>query len=143
MNIIIQKKMRQKKAHFVDDVLHSRSITYLNADTVVVFPPIKSSGYAPAQYHFNQKSNHCLMLSCLYTVSKDFLFLIYTETDWQLVHKCDQKCRLEFVDDTGDRFHDAVWQLSGFCTLKTQRIPCSNTENCNSYFYGHFDSVTK
>jgi len=39
MNIIIQKKMRQKKAHFVDDALNSRSIIYLNADTLLLFAP--------------------------------------------------------------------------------------------------------
>jgi len=39
MNIIIQKKMWQKKAHFVDDALNSRSIIYLNADTFLLFAP--------------------------------------------------------------------------------------------------------
>jgi len=42
MNVIIQKKMRQKKAHFVDDALNSRSIIYLNADTVVVCHPYQN-----------------------------------------------------------------------------------------------------
>jgi len=45
MNLFIQNKMRQKKAHFVDDALKSRGIIYLNV--VVVSPPIKISGYAP------------------------------------------------------------------------------------------------
>jgi len=58
MNIIIQKKMRQKKAHFVDDALNSRSIIYLNADTLLLFsPPVKISGYAPAENCFNYFAN--------------------------------------------------------------------------------------
>jgi len=41
-NTIIQKKKRQKKAHFVDDALKSMGIIYLNVDTLLLFAPRQS-----------------------------------------------------------------------------------------------------
>jgi len=46
----IQKNKCYKKAHFMDNALKTRGIIYLNVETsVLVCPPIKLSGYAPAQ----------------------------------------------------------------------------------------------
>jgi len=39
MNVVIQKKKRQKKAHFVDDALKSCGVIYLNVDTLLLFAP--------------------------------------------------------------------------------------------------------
>ena len=39
LNIIIQKKKCQKKAHFVDDILKTRGIVYLNVETWLLFAP--------------------------------------------------------------------------------------------------------
>jgi len=48
LNRIIHKKKCQKKAHFVDDILKTRGIIYLNFETWLLFaPPIKISGYDP------------------------------------------------------------------------------------------------
>jgi len=43
--------MRQKNAGFMDDVLKTRGIKYLNVDAWMLFaPPIKISGYAPGRF---------------------------------------------------------------------------------------------
>ena len=47
LNIIIQKKKCQKKAHFMD-ALKTRGFVHLNNETCCCLPPIKISGYAPA-----------------------------------------------------------------------------------------------
>jgi len=80
INIIIQKKMRQKEAHFVDDALKSRGIIYFNANTLLLFsPPIKISGYAPPQNRLVQ-SFFCFQMQCFVAHSSDqtiYIFLCF------------------------------------------------------------------
>jgi len=48
--MIIQKKKKQKKAHFMDEVSKIRGINMLRPETRLLFAhhPIKIPGYAPA-----------------------------------------------------------------------------------------------
>jgi len=52
-NIIIKKKKRQKKAHFLDKSVKIRGIKYINVENRLLFapPPIKTPGYAPGYTH--------------------------------------------------------------------------------------------